>query len=165
MKQVTYLAICKCGAIVGCISCEGKELKEYQTVISNWMLRGLSIVPGKKAVDPQQCTCGHALPPPAHNLKSLRAQHRLTQKEFATLFDVSRSCYAKYESGANCGKTTNRTLIDLCLHFPVVIKFLKILRGVDLSKGCENCQYYDTCTTKGGPECLSFKPKVPIRKR
>lgn len=24
---------------------------------------------------------------------------------------------------------------------------------------CKKCKYYSTCTTKGGPNCLSFKRK------
>lgn len=158
-EQVTYLAICNCGSIVGCISCEEIELREYQTVVSNWMRRGLSIVPGTKTVDPQQCAC--RLPPAEKkiSMKALRDQLGMTQPEFSNFLGMGVTTIQKLEYGTSKGRAAHKTLTDLCLRFPVVIKLIKIFRGMDIDENqCKLCGYSNKCSTKGGPNCQLFKP-------
>lgn len=96
----------------------------------------------------------------AKKIKEVRRKAGFSQAGFDKLLDLSKNTTNGVENEKNKKISRPfRTLIFLCSH-PEVIRILE-----ERLKSCEKCKYFNTCTTKGGANCLSFKPNEPNSKR
>lgn len=99
----------------------------------------------------------------AKKMKKVRHKAGFSQSGFDKLLGLPFNTTNGVENAKhNSISAPFSTLLDLCEH-PEVIHRLRIMRGMDVDENqCKLCKYFDTCTTKGGPNCQSFKLKKVI---